>query len=107
MFLYNVTVSLDPQVEQEWLQYMKEKHIQDVLATNCFIECKLSRVHGEEEQGVTYSVMYLLPSEQKFQEYQSNFARELQKDHVARFNGKFAAFRTTLTVLDHFTHDAG
>lgn len=107
MFVYNVTVSLDPQVEQEWIQYMKDKHIKEVLATNCFIECKLSRVHGEEEQGVTYSVMYLLPSEDKYKEYQSKFAGELQKDHQARFNGKFAAFRTTLTVLDHFVHHAG
>lgn len=104
MFLYNVTISLDPQAEQEWLKWMKEIHIQDVLATNCFIECKLSRVHGEEEQGVTYSVMYLLSSEEKYKEYQSNYAAALQSEHTTRFQGRFAAFRTTLTVLDHFVH---
>lgn len=107
MFLYNVTVSLDPQAEQEWIKWMREIHILDVLATNCFIECKLSRVHGEEEQGVTYSIMYLLPSEEKYKEYQANFAPALQREHAEKFNGRFAAFRTTLTVLDHIVHAAG
>lgn len=107
MFLYNVTVSLDPEIENEWLTYMREEHIKDVLATKCFIECKLSRVHGEEEHGVTYSVMYLLPSKAKYDEYQLQYAPALQKDHTDKFEGRFAAFRTTLTVLDHFTSDAG
>lgn len=104
MLLYSVTVSLDPQIEQEWLAYMRTTHIHDVLATNCFIECKLSRVHGEEEMGVTYSVMYLLPSQEKFDEYQEKYAPALQKDHIEKFEGKFATFRTTLSVIEHFVH---
>lgn len=104
MFIYNVTISLDPAIEKEWLTWMKSKHIKDVLATGCFLECKLSRVHGEEENGVTFSMMYLAENEAKFQEYQSRFATTLQSEHTALFNGKFAAFRTTLTVLEHIIH---
>lgn len=104
MFLYNVTISLDPTVEQEWLKWMREKHIKDVLNTNCFLECKLSRVHGEEEGGVTYSMMYLASSEKQYMEYQQKYAPALQAEHSEKFKNRFAGFRTTLTVLEHIIH---
>jgi hypothetical protein len=34
MIVYNVTVNIDGAVEQEWLKWMKEVHIPEVLATD-------------------------------------------------------------------------
>lgn len=104
MFIYNVTISLDPAIENEWIQWMRTKHIKDVLNTNCFLECKLSRVHGEEDNGVTYSVMYVAPSEDKYKEYKEKFAPALQAEHLEKFKNRFAGFRTTLTVIEHIIH---
>ena len=102
MILYNVTVSLDPNIEDEWLTWMRTKHIPDVLETGCFKESRLSRIHGEEEGGVTYSVMYLSPSQELMDLYQEKFAPSLQQEHSVKYEGKFAAFRTFLTVLEEF-----
>ena len=102
MVLYNVTVSIDQAVEHEWLAYMRGKHIQDVLNTGCFLECRLSRVNGEEDGGCTYSVMYLAKDQQTLDHYQAEFAPALQHDHSLLFQGKFAAFRTTLTLIEAF-----
>ena len=102
MILYNVTVSIDPEISQEWLQWMRSKHIPDVMATNCFKESRLSRIQGEEEGGVTYSVMYLCPSEELMNEYQNIHAPALQKDHADKYSGRFAAFRTFLHVIEEF-----
>ena len=49
MLIYNVTVSIDQAVEHDWLSWMRGTHIPDVLHTGCFLECRLSRVNGEEE----------------------------------------------------------
>jgi len=43
--LYNVTVSLDPNIESDWLLWMQANHIPDVLKTQCFTQCVLSKVH--------------------------------------------------------------
>ena len=102
MVLYNVTVSIDAAVEQEWLRWMQEEHIPAVMQTACFEECKLSRVNGEEDGGKTYAVLYLAPDQETLDRYQANFAPALQKDHTDRFLGKFAAFRTTLSVVKSF-----
>ena len=103
MILYNVTVSIDPQIEQEWLAWMRATHIPEVLQSGCFLESKISRIHGEEEGGVTYSIMYTSPTQEKYDEYQRDHAPRLQKDHTEKYQGKFAAFRTLLTVVEHFT----
>lgn len=102
MILYNVTVSIDEKVYVEWLDWMRRKHIPDVMETGCFIESRISRVHGEEEGGFTFAITYLSPSQDKIDEYQEHHAPELQDEHALKFNGKFAAFRTMLTVIDEF-----
>jgi hypothetical protein len=102
MIVYNVTVNVDTDVHEEWVKYMREEHIPDVLKTGCFIEARFTRVVVKEEQGVTYSVQYLCESEEILQQYADDFAPALQKDHKDRFEGRFAAFRTMLEVVDVF-----
>ena len=100
--LYNVTVSVDSACADEWLAWMRSHHIPDVMATGCFVESRISRVQGEEENGMTYAITYLSPSQEKIDEYQRVHALILQKDHADKFKGKFAAFRTLLSVIDEF-----
>lgn len=102
MVIYNVTVSIDHGIAADWLSWMRAKHIPDVLQTGCFLECRLSKVNGEEEGGITYSVMYLAADQSHLDKYQAQFAPALQKDHSDRYQGKFAAFRTTLDVIEAF-----
>jgi hypothetical protein len=102
MILYNVTVSIDERIHQEWLDWMRSKHIPDVLETGCFIEGRIARVHGEEDGGMTFAISYVAPSQEKYDEYIERFAPDLQKEHGERFEGRFAAFRTILTILEEF-----
>ena len=103
MIIYNVTVNIDFDVQEDWLTYMKSTHIPDVLATNMFLEARFSRVLAEEEGGATYSIQYLCESQEKLDEYQNKFAPALQKDHTERYAGKFVAFRTLLRLEQHFS----
>lgn len=104
MILYNVTVSIDPAVHLDWVKWMREVHIPDVLKTGCFSDCRLSRINGEEEGGMTFSVMYFSPSQELYDQYQEEFAPALQAKHAQRYNGQFAAFRTILNVIEEFKH---
>jgi len=102
MILYNVTVSVDPAISEEWLDWMRSKHIPDVMSTGCFIESRICKVHGQEEGECTFAITYLSPSQEKIEEYQKIHAPLLQKDHMERYSGRFAAFRTLLSVIDEF-----
>lgn len=102
MVLYNVTVSIDREIEHEWLDWMRQLHIPQVMATGCFQECRISKIQGEEDGGSAYSCLYLAPSSDKLDEYHAKYAEALQEDHAQRYGGKFAAFRTNLTVIEEF-----
>lgn len=102
MILYSVTVSIDPAIEAEWIQWMKENHIPAVMKSECFDTAHLSRVNGEEEGGITYNIIYKSPSKIHFEQYQNLHAPQLQKEHHQKYEGKYAAFRTVLDIVEEF-----
>ena len=55
MLLYNVTVSIDNAVAADWLHWMKETHIPEVMATTYFVKFQICRMLSEEPDtgGVT------------------------------------------------------
>jgi len=99
MILYNVTVSLDPAIEQEWLVWMKQKHIPDVMNTGSFVEYKLLKVLNEEDDGKTYCVQYMAENLDKLHHYNNVFAPALKKEYNDKFQDRFAVFRTVLEVM--------
>lgn len=99
MIIYNVTVNIENDVREEWLNWMKNTHIPDVMATGFFLENKICKVLVDEEQGTTYSIQYTAASMKDLEEYQKTQAPRLQKEHSERYTGKFVAFRTLLEIV--------
>lgn len=102
MIIYNVTVSIDETVHEEWLQWMRTTHIPDVMSTGLFLESRISRIHAEEQGGKTYAIAYLAESMELLELYQREHAPRLQKEHSERYAGRFAAFRTFMEVVEEF-----
>ena len=102
--IYNVTVSIDHDVHDDWLIWMKTNHIPEVLNTGLFLEAKLSKILAEESGGLAYSIQYLCENQEKLDEYQNNHAPRLQQEHNLKYSGKFAAFRTLLRLEESFLH---
>lgn len=100
MIIYNVTVKVEEDVHQEWVDWMKEKHIPDVLKTGCFLDHKFCRIIRHSEEGHTYCVQYFLEDMKTLHQYQVKFAPALQLEHKAKFHEKALAFRTLLEVID-------
>lgn len=99
MIIYNVTVNIENDVREEWLQWMKEVHIPNVMKTGLFIENRICKVLVEEESGTTYSIQYSCEKLADIEEYQKQHAARLQKEHSDKYKGKFVAFRTLLEVV--------
>lgn len=102
--LYNVTTKIANGVYEEWLQWMKEVHIPEVMMTGMFEECRFSRMLGEDEsEGKTYAVQYLAKSMAHFQTYQENHAAPLRKAYKDKYEGKYMVFRSLLGVEEVYT----
>ena len=101
--IYNVTVSIDYALCEKWVMWMKSTHIPDMLSTGKFLEAKLSKIMAEESGGAPYSIQYLCENMEMYNLYVAENSQKLQNEHNAKFQGKFAAFRTILKVEEHFT----
>jgi len=100
MILYNITVNIEQKVEQEWIHWMKEVHIPDVLATGIFQENKFYKLLHETDDGtVNYSIQYFTDSLEKINEYNLKFAPKLQADFKSKFKDKYVVFRSLLEIV--------
>lgn len=98
--LYNVTVSVDPDIAADWLEWMKSVHIPEVMATGMFIDFRILKVLSGENSGATYAIQYVCESHEKLKEYQTVHAPALQREHTSRYGDRAVAFRTVSEILE-------
>ena len=101
MILYNVTLNVNDEIKDEWLRWMKENHLPEVMASGKFISFAMYKIrnHSENDKSNNYSVQYHANSISDYEDYTHNFAPELKKKTLEKFGDKVIAFRTLLEVL--------
>ena len=100
MILYNVTINIHESVHDQWMRWMQEKHIADVLATGKFSAARMVKVLVEEDMGgTTYSIQYTTDSKESLQRYYDEDAPRLREEGLQLFGDKMLAFRTELELI--------
>jgi len=102
MIIYNVTCNVETQIAEEWMNWMKEVHIPEVMKCGIFTVCQINKVLISNEEGETFAVQYSCPTMKDLHNYQVNFSTSLQKKHSDRYGTKVVAFRTLLEVIEKF-----
>lgn len=97
MLIYNVTVGVDKSIEQEWLIWMKEVHIPDVMRTQMFVGNKIYKVlTTEDDVNTSYAIQYTARSLNELEVYLEKYAPALREEVQKKFGDKQASFRTLL-----------
>lgn len=100
MIIYNVTIKVENDIADAWLQWMKNEHMADVLGTGLFTDARLCRLLDQDElEGLTYVAQYFCESIKEYNAYIDNHALEMREKGFLKFGGKFAAFRTVMEVV--------
>jgi hypothetical protein len=103
MIIYSVTISVEESIEKEWLEWMREIHIPEVMATGKFISCRFSRLVSHKEEGsCNFSAQYTAKSFEELEDYKANYAKKLQQNSLEKFADKMLAFRSELEILEDF-----
>ena len=99
MLLYNVTIIVEDAAADEWLQWMNETHIPEVMATGKFVSNRLLKVLDSPNEGVTYCVQYIAENLADYNDYQEIYAPNLQADLQSKFENRLVAFRTLMEFI--------
>jgi hypothetical protein len=98
MIAYNVTINVHDSIQENWVKWMKETHLPQVMATGMFTSHAMFKLlsRQEDEEGTTYVIQYFANSEADYERYKNEFAPALQAETQKLFAGKFHAFRTLM-----------
>ncbi len=97
MILYNVTIKVEKDIADEWVQWMKEEHIPELMATGLFVDSKLFRLLDiEDSDGPTYAAQYFCNTMSEYEQYIEVHAQTMRNRGLERFPDKFVAFRTIM-----------
>ena len=100
MILYNITINIDHACHDEWLDWMKSKHIPDLMATGFFVSNRILRLLNEEDNGgTTYAFQYLLQSREDLRRYERDHGARFQAEHQQRYRDRHVSFQTVLEVV--------
>lgn len=100
MIVYNITIKILPEIETGWVQWQKEEHIPDVMASGRFSDYKFYRLLQDEEDGITYVVQYFAESIEEYNQYIDETAPSLREKALTRWGNQFIAFRTVMQAVE-------
>ena len=101
MLIYNVTSKVDHTISTAWLQWMKEEHIPEIIATGCFTKATiLQLLETDDSEGPTFAIQYTAESKALYNRYLEKFAPEMRQKVMAKWGNKFIAFRSIMQVID-------
>lgn len=100
MILYNITIKVDHEVVEEWMKWMREEHMPELMSLGVFSSCKLFHLlEVDESDGVTYAAQYYCKTMEDYQKYVNEYAPAMRGKGIDRFKEKFVAFRTLMEEL--------
>lgn len=102
MIIYNVTVTVEESICNEWLDWIKKEHIPEILSLGVFSSAQINKIINNRESENTFAIAYKCLDMKKLHEYQSKYAISLQKKHSDKFGQKAIAFRTLMQVISEF-----
>lgn len=101
MIIYRVTVEVNNNIEIDWLKWMKEIHIPDVIKTGYFFDWNIEKqiLPDNSLDKTIYIINYYANTISDYQKYFERDATRLQEEHNKKYSGKFQASRIILETL--------
>ena len=100
MYIYNVTIKVTPRIEDAWIKWMQETHLDEVVSTGQFDSYHFFElIEPKDDEGRTFVAQYFTDSEQRYQKYIDEFAPSLRDKGYQLFGNQFIAFRSILKRL--------
>ena len=98
--IYNVTNKVDASIANEWLQWILNEHIPDIMKTNCFYNSRLVKIlEIDESEGPTYAIQYNAASRSDYNRYIEIHADTMRKKAFDKWGDKFFAFRSVMEIV--------
>lgn len=101
MILYNVTIILDIEIQNKWLNWVQKDQIPRILETGNFVSSRLLKVLDSPNEGATYCVQFIANSIQNVYDFKQKHGQFLEALTPEFFNNKHVIFATAMEFIDN------
>jgi len=98
MVYYNVTCNVGASIADEWIAWMKEEHLPEVMATGMFVSHTFCRLLTEapDNEGLNFTIQYKMETMGHFDQYNLEFGPALKQKTMDRWGEQVLAFRSLM-----------
>ncbi len=101
MIIYNVTIKVDNSIQHQWLPWLQDEHIPEVIGTGCFTRATILKLlEVDDSEGPTYAIQYFAESKALYNRYIEKFAPEMRQKSFDKWGNRFIAFRSVMQVVN-------
>ena len=100
MIVHNITMKVDPSIENEWKHWQLTEHIPQVMNTSLFTEYKFYKLLDQhEEEASTYIIQFFANTAAQLNEYLEKHAPQLSEIAMTKWGNQYIAFRTSMQTV--------
>jgi hypothetical protein len=101
MIIYNVTMKVDWEIAEDWLQWMQDIYIPEIVGTGCFEKHQLVKLlEVDDAEGPTYAAQYYANNVATYNKYVEQYSGDLRKGLSNKWGDKCLAFGTLMQVVE-------
>ena len=101
MIVYNVTIQPTWDIHEQWLIWMRNEHVPEIMLTGLFTHHRILRLLDvDETEGPTYAFQYFSSGREKYELYIADHAKQLRAKTYEKWGDQFMAFRSLMEVVE-------
>lgn len=101
MIIYNTTYHVDDKIHAEYLSFVREVFIPQIVGTGILKEARLSRiVDDRNEPGASYSLQFRVENVETLTNWLNEHGEKLNDELFSQFGHGLAGFVTLLEEID-------
>lgn len=100
MYIYNITIKIDPSIHEDWLKWIPQSYIPFIEGTGKITRHQLLRLREiDDSEGPTYALQLFFDSKAQYNAFISRYSKELESRRMAAWGEKMLSFATLMEIV--------
>ncbi len=100
MLLYNITVIIEDDSAEHWLNWLKTEKLPELSSFAAIQSSRIFRIVDSPNEGQSFSLQFMLNKEADFEQTEEYLAQYLSADMYSKYPNKLVAFTSLMQHLD-------
>ena len=99
--VYNITTQVEKSIAANWINWMLDIHIPEIIGTGIFIHHQVLKLSGiDENESETYAIQFYAATKKDLDDYLLIHAPAMNKKSHELWGDRIISFSTTMQVVN-------